>query len=109
MVLILDKRKRFRLTMDERPGAAYLELPEDIAAEQTDASIFEVIGHRRPDADQSAVAEAIKMIEAAERPLLLIGAGANRKRTSKALKEFIDKTGIYFFDTQLGKGVVDCQ
>jgi acetolactate synthase-1/2/3 large subunit len=40
-------------------------------------------------------------------PLLLIGAGANRKATGSALKEFIDKTGIYFFNTQLGKGVVD--
>lgn len=47
------------------------------------------------------------MIEAAERPLVLIGAGANRKRTGDALRRFIDKTGIYFFNTQLGKGVVD--
>jgi len=100
-------REAFRLSMQERPGAAYLELPEDIAEEDTDASIFDVVGHRRPDADNAGIATAIEMIRAADRPLLLIGAGANRKRTSVALKEFIDKTGIYFFNTQMGKGVVD--
>ncbi len=47
------------------------------------------------------------MIEASERPLLLIGAGANRKNTSQALSEFVDKTGIPFFNTQMGKGVID--
>ena len=100
-------REAFRLAMEERPGAVYLELPEDIAEEETDASIFEVVGHRRPTADTVALEEAAQMIDAAERPLLLVGAGANRKRTGQALEEFIDKTGIYFFNTQLGKGVVD--
>jgi len=47
------------------------------------------------------------MIEKAKMPLLLIGAGANRKRTSQALLAFIEKTGIPFFNTQMGKGVVD--
>jgi len=100
-------REAFRLSMEERPGAAYIELPEDIAEEDTDAEIFDVVGHRRPAPDSQAIDEAVKMINEAERPLLLIGAGANRKRTSSALKEFIDKTGVYFFNTQMGKGVVD--
>ncbi len=100
-------RDAFRITMEERPGAAYLELPEDIAAEQTEATIFDVVGTRRPDADQTGIDEAVRMIEAAERPLILIGAGANRKRTGRALAKLIDKTGVYFFNTQMGKGVVD--
>ena len=100
-------RDAFRITCEERPGAAYLELPEDIAAEQTDASIFEVVESRRPDGDATAIDEAVRMIEAAERPLILIGAGANRKRAGKSLQKLIDKTGIYFFNTQMGKGVVD--
>ncbi|MFK8082555.1 MAG: acetolactate synthase large subunit [Granulosicoccus sp.] len=100
-------REAFRLTMDERPGAAYIELPEDIAEEQTDASIFDAVGHRRPDAGKPAIDHAAAMIKNAKLPLLLIGAGANRKRTSESLKDFIDKTGIYFFNTQMGKGVVD--
>jgi len=100
-------REAFRIAMEERPGATYLELPEDIAAEDTDATLFDVVGHRRPVANSKSIQEAVTMIETAERPLLLIGAGANRKLTSKAIQKFIDKTGIYFFNTQLGKGVVD--
>ncbi len=47
------------------------------------------------------------MIEAAKSPVLMIGAGANRKLTSKMLREFVDKTGIPFITTQMGKGVLD--
>ena len=100
-------REAFRLTMDERPGAAYIELPEDIAEEQTDASVFDVVGHRRPDASQPSIDQAVQMIKDAKLPLLLIGAGANRKRTSESLKELVDQSGLYFFDTQMGKGVID--
>jgi len=100
-------REAFRLTMDERPGAAYLELPEDIAEEDTSAQVFDVVGHRRPDAGLPAIEHAADMIRQAKLPLLLIGAGANRKLTSEALKDFIDNTGLYFFNTQMGKGVVD--
>ena len=100
-------RDAFRLAMEERPGAAYLELPEDIAEEDTDAEIFEVVGHRRPSPDHKSITAAVEMIKEAKMPLLLVGAGANRKMASKALTRFVDKTGIYFFNTQLGKGVID--
>lgn len=100
-------REAFRLTMDERPGAAYIELPEDIAEEDTDAAVFDVVGHRRPDASAQSIDLAVEMIHAAKMPLLLIGAGANRKRTSEALRALIDQSGLFFFDTQMGKGVVD--
>lgn len=100
-------REAFRIATEERPGAVHIELPEDIAAEETDAGLFEVVGHRRPDADQQVTQQAARMIEAAKLPLLLIGAAANRKRTSEALNGFIKRTGIPFFNTQLGKGVVD--
>ena len=100
-------REAFRLAMQERPGAVHLELPEDIAAENCQERLFDTVGFRRPDADEMAIREAVKMIESAQRPLLLIGAGANRKRTSQALKAFIEETKIPFFNTQMGKGVVD--
>lgn len=100
-------RNAFRLAMEERPGTVHLELPEDIAIEDCSETVFEVGGHRRPDADEKSLDKAAKMIEEAKMPLVLIAAGANRKRTNKALKNFIDKTGLYFFNTQMGKGVVD--
>ena len=100
-------REAFRVTTDERPGAAYIELPEDIAEEQTDATVFEVVGHRRPDANQESIDQAVAMIKKAKLPLLLIGAGANRKRASESLRKLIDDSGLYFFNTQMGKGVID--
>lgn len=100
-------RDAFRIAIEERPGAVYIELPEDIADEPTEATLFDVVGHRRPDADSESIDQAIAMIEEAELPLLLIGAGANRKDTGEALRAFVDKSGLFFFNTQMGKGVID--
>jgi acetolactate synthase I/II/III large subunit len=99
-------REAFRIAQQERPGAVHLELPEDVATEQTTEQPVMVYPVRRPDANEKAVDLAIDRIERARSPLLLIGAGANRKRISKMLGIFIDKTGIPFFNTQMGKGVV---
>jgi len=100
-------RESFRLAIEERPGAVHLELPEDIADEECTETVFPPIGHLRPHATEDALREATSMIEAAKSPLLLIGAGANRKRVSEALTAFVEATGIPFFTTQMGKGVVD--
>jgi acetolactate synthase-1/2/3 large subunit len=101
-------REAFRLAEEERPGACHLELPEDIAASPViGASFFDVHHVRRPTAEKKAIAGAVDLLERSRYPLLLIGAAANRKRTQKALKAFVDKTGIPFFNTQMGKGVID--
>ncbi len=100
-------REAFRIAEEERPGASHLELPEDVAAEETDSPLIAASRARRPTAEIKAIRAAVNMIEDAKHPLLLIGAAANRKLTSKMLGEFIDKTGIPFFSTQMGKGVVD--
>ncbi len=75
-------REAIRTAEEERPGAVHLELPEDIAETHTDAQPFPVYPVRRPIAEGKAIAKAIEMIQAATHPLLLIGAGANRKRTA---------------------------
>lgn len=100
-------RESFRLAEAERPGAVHLELPEDIAHETTESPLFATDEVSRPHANSKVLTKAVDMIQTAKRPLILIGAGANRKITSKALQKLIDKTGIYFFNTQMGKGVVD--
>ncbi|TWT72902.1 acetolactate synthase large subunit [Allorhodopirellula solitaria] len=99
-------REAFRRAEEERPGAVHLELPEDIAQEDTDASIIPPSFIRRPVAEQKAIARAVEVLTKAKRPLLLIGAGANRKRTSQMLHKFVDKTRIRCVATQMGKGVV---
>jgi len=100
-------REAFRLAVEERPGAVHLELPEDIAREDTDAVVIPASRSRRPIAEEKSIKAAVDMIESAKHPLLLIGAGANRKTTSRMLRRFIDKTGIPFITSQMGKGVVD--
>ncbi|RQS50660.1 MULTISPECIES: acetolactate synthase large subunit [unclassified Burkholderia] len=100
-------REAFRRAEEERPGAAHLELPEDIAHEEGDGKPIPRSYSRRPVAEEKAVAHAVDAIQAAHHPLLMIGAGGNRKTTCKMLLEFVDRTGIPFFTTQMGKGVID--
>ncbi len=100
-------REAFRRAEEERPGAVHLELPEDIAHEDSDSIVIPASFHRRPVADEKAVHRAADAIIASKRPILMVGAGANRKTSAKMLREFIDATGIPFFTTQMGKGVVD--
>ncbi len=100
-------RESFRRAMEERPGAVHLELPEDIADEETEAFVIPASHVRRPVADEKSIVYAVEAITNAKRPLLMVGAGANRKTTSKMLTEFVDKLGIPFFTTQMGKGVID--
>ena len=100
-------REAVRIAEEERPGAVHLELPEDIAAEETSSEPFEVCRARRPRADEKVIGDAVEMLEQSKMPLLLIGAAANRNRTGLALRRLVDETGIYFFSTQMGKGVID--
>lgn len=100
-------REAFRRAEEERPGAALLELPEDVAAEQTNALPFTASMSRRPVVEEKAVTKALEFLQKAKRPLLLIGAAANRKLTARMLRLFVEKQGIPFISTQMGKGVVD--
>ncbi len=100
-------RDAFRLSLEERPGAVHLELPEDIAKEETDANIFLIHPKERPRASDKVIDKAVKLIESAKNPLVLIGVGPTRHECVKAFTSFIEKTKIPFFNTQMGKGVVD--
>lgn len=103
-------RDAFRIAEEERPGAAHLELPEDVAAEEVENwHVFPVHEIRRPDADKQALNKAMEMIKQAKHPLILVGAGANRKKVFEPLKNFVNKSGIPFFNTQMGKGAVSCE
>jgi acetolactate synthase-1/2/3 large subunit len=47
------------------------------------------------------------MMHEAKHPLILVGAGANRTRIGCSLTDFVNKTKMPFFMTQMGKGVID--
>jgi acetolactate synthase-1/2/3 large subunit len=100
-------REAFRLSEEEKPGATHLEFPEDVANEKTESLPLKRSQTRRPNADVKSIRAAVHALESAKSPILVIGAGANRTMTSRMLLQFIEKTGIPFLTTQLGKGVID--
>ena len=100
-------RECFRIAESEKPGSVHLELPEDVASEPVDRVPFPTTSVSPPGASESSLKKAAQLIVAAEHPLLLIASGANRNQTFGALRDFVDRTGLYFFATQMGKGAVD--
>jgi acetolactate synthase I/II/III large subunit len=100
-------REAFSKAQEERCGATHLELPEDIAAADTNAEVVEVSKTDTPKASDRAIDNIAELIKKAKNPLLLIGAGANREHLCDSFQTFLDKTGMYFFTSQMGKGAVD--
>jgi len=101
-------REAFRVAEEEKPGPVLLELPEDIAEEPADMVDLIPPGERHyAIAGTNIIQTAAKAIRNAKRPLLLIGAGANRKEARRAISDFIGMIGVPFCNTQMGKGVVD--
>src|SRR5438270_8860848 len=93
-------REAIRLAQEEKPGATHIEFPEDIADEHTDSKPIKPSLCRRPLAEPKAVRAAVKRLEDAKSPILVIGAGANRKVTGRMLLQLVEKTGIPFVTTQ---------
>ena len=100
-------RDAFRVAEEERPGPVHLELPEDIAHE-TCEPVPMIPPHpvELPVANAEALDRAAEMILRAERPLLMLGAAASRPRSTSDLAQFVLRTRIPYFTTQMGKGTV---
>lgn len=103
-------RNAFKHAEAERPGAVHIELPEDVAEQETDAVVQKRSEIKIPSPDPEAVKEAATMIRGAKNPLIIVSSGANQKEITEELEDFTGKTGIYLVHTQMGKGVVpdDC-
>ncbi|GHA07668.1 3D-(3,5/4)-trihydroxycyclohexane-1,2-dione acylhydrolase (decyclizing) [Streptomyces echinoruber] len=96
------------LTDPAETGAVTLALPQDVQAEAYDwpeEFFAERVWHvRRPEPDRAELAEAVRLIRAAERPLIVAGGGVHHSRAEAALQAFVDATGIPVASTQAGKG-----
>jgi acetolactate synthase-1/2/3 large subunit len=99
-------RNAFKLAQAERPGAVHVELPEDVAASETEARVQKPGLVRRPLPDAKALGRAADLINRSKNPLIILSAGANRNLISRQLMQFIEQTGIYAVHTQMGKGVL---
>ena len=99
-------RKAFKIAEAEKPGACVIELPEDLAKHDTNGVPMPIYKTRRAAADYKAIAQAIDVIAAAKKPIILSGNGAVRKRAAKQLQRFAKKAGIPVVNTFMGKGAV---
>lgn len=100
-------RKACKLATTEKPGACHIELPEDVAAAGVDASPLRVQKVRRPVPDDKIVGQAMDLLLSAKRPVILAGNGTIRKRASKQLRIFAERSGIGVINTFMAKGCVD--
>lgn len=101
-------RKAFKLATTEKPGACHVELAEDIAKMSVSKHApIRADKLRRPVPADKIIDQAMALIVGAKRPVVLAGNGAIRKRASRQLREFANKTGIGVINTFMAKGAVD--
>ena len=93
-----------------RPGAAYLDFPDDIIRGQVEEEKIRpaaTVGEPpRSLADPSAVEAALSALESAERPLVIVGKGMAWSRAEDEVRTFIERTQLPFLASPLGKGVL---
>ena len=100
-------REAFRVAEEERPGPVHLELPEDIAGAECEAvPLVPPHAAAMPHASHAALDRAAEILRGAQFPLVMLGAAASRPRSSSDLAQFVLRTKIPFFTTQMGKGTV---
>jgi acetolactate synthase-1/2/3 large subunit len=100
-------RKAFKVAESEKPGATHLELPEDVMAQQLDAT---PLARRRPPVPEPGARDLLRaadLIRNALNPVALAGNGVVRARAAPALREFTRATGISVAETFMGKGLLD--
>ncbi len=100
-------RKAVRLARTEKPGAVHMELPEDVAQQESDSVPLEPRRFRRSVPDEKIVNQAFAMMKQARRPVIIAGNGCIRRRASKQLRLLCEKTGIGVISTFMAKGCVD--
>jgi len=101
-------RKAFDVAQSERPGAAYLAIPEDVEGLPAPAGAKPLPERPRhaAGADTAQVRAAAKLVRTAKRPIILAGHGVARAGAAKALTRFSEITGIPVATTYMGKGVI---
>ncbi len=93
-----------------RQGPVYLDLPGDVLGASTDAAPAigaSAFDHGAPSAPSAAQIDAIlDALAASKRPLIVSGSGIIWAGASAAMEEFVNLTGVPFFTTPQGRGVI---
>jgi len=100
----------FREAMDGKKGPVYLDLPGDIlSAKVDDEKLYWPTNYRvdaRPAGDPALIKQAIALLAKAQKPLLVTGSGILWSGAAAELRQFVEATGIPFFTTPQGRGVI---
>jgi len=93
-----------------RPGAAYLDMPDDVILGRIDEDEVPAVGAvaepPRSLADPASVAAALETLKSARNPLVIVGKGMAWSRAESEVRRFIEHTQLPFLATPMGKGVV---
>lgn len=93
-----------------RPGPVYMEIPRDIMEGYVDESMVEYQKTYRltnkPAGNPADIEKAAKILDEAQRPVVIAGSGAFYSKAQNELKEFVEKTGIPFFTRNAARGLV---
>ena len=104
-------RKAFRIAQLEKPGPTHIELPENRAQMPPESGDrtrpLEPRSTYFPEPTDEAIDHAARLVEAAERPIILAGNGVIRRRASDELREFATNLQIPVAVTFMGKGAID--
>ncbi|MGO4728284.1 MULTISPECIES: glyoxylate carboligase [unclassified Inquilinus] len=101
-------RRAFQIMRSDRPGPVLIDLPIDVQKEiidydpETDAPL----PVSRPAPNPSAIARAVDMLLAAEKPLIVAGGGIINAEASDLLVEFAELTGVPVVPTLMGWGTI---
>jgi acetolactate synthase I/II/III large subunit len=101
----------FYLATTGRPGPVLIDMPKDISQSMMEwwypSSVeeYDLPGYQpEVPVDEDAVARAIELIEAAERPVLYVGGGTLKSDASPELLEFAERTNIPVVTTLMARG-----
>lgn len=98
------------LTDPADTGAVTIALPQDVEGEAYDYPeyFFQKRVHRidRRPATEAMVKDAVKLITAKKKPILICGGGVKYSEAVEAFKAFAEKYNIPFGETQAGRGAI---
>ncbi len=99
--------KAVKLAGTEKPGACHIELAEDVAAMETQATPLRPSRVRRPVPDGKIIDQVWERLKSAKSPLIIAGNGTIRTRASQQLRQLCATTGIGALMTFMAKGALD--
>ncbi|MGC1133543.1 MAG: acetolactate synthase large subunit [Nitrososphaeraceae archaeon] len=100
-------RRAFKIANEEKAGATHIELPQDVAKQQSNIMPIPKQGDvPRSYPNKFVIDKAVKLILDSRKRLILVGNGCVRGNASIPIRKFVEKTGICSVNTFMAKGVI---